>query len=248
VRSVKGALGGRGQSRCVAVLYPRLRAWRSGLREAAAPPPGRREHPRRTGRRGRGHGRRPADEGPDLRLEPPLPANLVARLSLAYTRLCGRYSICSGCGTDYSEQLDRCPGCRWPRSVSVDRTGRLPAMLTLTYPGTVHDARRGRGRLAGPACSLVADLPGSVALVVAARPRRPGAERRGRAGWRAALARTAGVNTSKKFSPVCEPLVGCQRCCAGPASVSCRPAGGEITTIGSKMRREQLGRDAARGF
>jgi hypothetical protein len=63
-------------------------------------------------------------------------ANLVARLSdLDYTRLYGRYSTCSDCGTDYSERLDRCPACRSPRSVSADRSGRLPAMLTLTYPG-----------------------------------------------------------------------------------------------------------------
>lgn len=63
-------------------------------------------------------------------------ARLVARLSdLDYTKLYGRYRTCSDCGTDYSEQLDHCPGCRSPRAILVDRTGRLPAMLTLTYPG-----------------------------------------------------------------------------------------------------------------
>lgn len=63
-------------------------------------------------------------------------ARLVARLSdLDYTRLYGRYRSCSNCGADYSDQLDRCPSCRSPHALTVDRTRRLPAMLTLTYPG-----------------------------------------------------------------------------------------------------------------
>lgn len=63
-------------------------------------------------------------------------ARLVARLSdLDYTRIYGRYRVCTDCGTDHSDQLDRCPACRSPHATVVDRTGRLPAMLTLTYPG-----------------------------------------------------------------------------------------------------------------
>jgi hypothetical protein len=63
-------------------------------------------------------------------------AHLVARLSdLDYTRLYGRYKSCTGCGLDYSVELDRCPGCRCTDGALTDRTGRLPCMLTLTYPG-----------------------------------------------------------------------------------------------------------------
>jgi hypothetical protein len=63
-------------------------------------------------------------------------ARLVARLSdLDYTRLYGRYRICSECGAEHSDQLDHCPSCLSPTARIVDRTGRLPAMLTLTYPG-----------------------------------------------------------------------------------------------------------------
>jgi hypothetical protein len=63
-------------------------------------------------------------------------ARLVARLSdLDYTRLYGRYRTCADCGAEHSDQLDRCPACRSPHAGVVDRTGRLPAMLTLTYPG-----------------------------------------------------------------------------------------------------------------
>ncbi|WP_300008181.1 hypothetical protein [Pseudonocardia sp.] len=63
-------------------------------------------------------------------------ARLIARLSdLDYTRLYGRYRTCTDCGTEHSDQLDHCPACRSPRAAIVDRTGRLPAMLTLTYPG-----------------------------------------------------------------------------------------------------------------
>jgi len=54
-------------------------------------------------------------------------ARLVARLSdLDYTRLYGRYRTCSDCGTDYSEQLDHCPGCRSPRAVVVDERAGYP--------------------------------------------------------------------------------------------------------------------------
>ncbi len=61
---------------------------------------------------------------------------MVARLSdLDYTRLYGRYRVCTTCGEDFTELLDTCPTCRSPDSTLVDRTGRLPAMLTLTYPG-----------------------------------------------------------------------------------------------------------------
>jgi hypothetical protein len=63
-------------------------------------------------------------------------ARLVARLSdLDYTRLYGRYRTCTACSTDYDAQLDRCPACRSYRSVLTDRSHRLPAMITLTYPG-----------------------------------------------------------------------------------------------------------------
>lgn len=64
-------------------------------------------------------------------------ARLVARLSdLDYTKLYGRHRVCLDCGHDYSDVLDRCPACRSGHVQLVDRTGRLPAMLTLTYPGT----------------------------------------------------------------------------------------------------------------
>jgi hypothetical protein len=63
-------------------------------------------------------------------------ARLVARLSdLDYTRLYGRYKICDACGTEYGDLLDRCPTCRSTQATMVDRSNRLPAMLTLTYPG-----------------------------------------------------------------------------------------------------------------
>jgi hypothetical protein len=63
-------------------------------------------------------------------------ARLVARLSdLDYTRLYGRYRACKDCGTDYDARLEDCPMCRCPRAVLTDRSCRLPAMITLTYPG-----------------------------------------------------------------------------------------------------------------
>ncbi len=61
---------------------------------------------------------------------------MVARLSdLDYTRLYGRYRTCSACGRDFDPELDRCPACRATLSTLTDRSGRLPAMVTLTYPG-----------------------------------------------------------------------------------------------------------------
>jgi hypothetical protein len=63
-------------------------------------------------------------------------ARMVARLSdLDYTALYGRYRVCDGCGHDYADLLDVCPACRSRLSTLVDRSRRLPAMLTLTYPG-----------------------------------------------------------------------------------------------------------------
>lgn len=63
-------------------------------------------------------------------------ARLVERLAdLDYTKLYGRFHICSGCREEFDADLDRCPRCRSGRFKIEDRTGRLPAMLTLTYPG-----------------------------------------------------------------------------------------------------------------
>jgi len=63
-------------------------------------------------------------------------ARLVERLSdLDYTKLYGRFHICSGCREEFGADLDQCPRCRSNRFKVEDRTGRLPAMLTLTYPG-----------------------------------------------------------------------------------------------------------------
>ena len=39
------------------------------------------------------------------------------------------------CGEEYDEHFDRCPACRSASRTTEDRRGRLPAMLTLTYPG-----------------------------------------------------------------------------------------------------------------
>jgi hypothetical protein len=87
------------------------------------------------GRPGRAAGWRPREAAGRAGLLSGI-TNLVARLSdLDYTRLYGRYKTCSDCGTDYSQQRYRCPGCRSSHSLLIDRTGRLPAMLTLTYPG-----------------------------------------------------------------------------------------------------------------
>jgi hypothetical protein len=61
---------------------------------------------------------------------------MVARLSdLDYTRLYGRYRICDACGHDYADLLNACPACRCTTATLVDRSRRLAAMLTLTYPG-----------------------------------------------------------------------------------------------------------------
>jgi len=90
----------------------------------------------RARRRGRGDGRGLPTRGRIVAWSRRSRANLVARLSdLDYTRLYGRYLTCSDCGTDYPEQLDRSPARRSRRAMLVDRSGRLPAMLTLTYPG-----------------------------------------------------------------------------------------------------------------
>lgn len=63
-------------------------------------------------------------------------ARLVERLSdLDYTYLYGRFHICAGCRKEYDEHLDHCPRCRSAERTTEDRRGRLPAMLTLTYPG-----------------------------------------------------------------------------------------------------------------
>ena len=61
---------------------------------------------------------------------------MVARLSdLDYTALHGRYRVCADCGQDYAEPPTACPMCGCARAALVDRSTRLPAMLTLTYPG-----------------------------------------------------------------------------------------------------------------
>jgi hypothetical protein len=63
-------------------------------------------------------------------------ARMVARLSdLDYTAIYGRYRSCDACGHDYADLLDACPACRSRTSTLVDRSRRLPAMVTLTYPG-----------------------------------------------------------------------------------------------------------------
>ncbi|GJF07401.1 hypothetical protein PSD17_63480 [Pseudonocardia sp. D17] len=63
-------------------------------------------------------------------------ARLVERLSdLDYTRLYGRFHICADCREEFVDDLDHCPRCRSGRYDTEDRRGRLPAMLTLTYPG-----------------------------------------------------------------------------------------------------------------
>jgi RNA polymerase subunit RPABC4/transcription elongation factor Spt4 len=63
-------------------------------------------------------------------------ARLVERLSdLDYTKLYGRFHICTSCREEFNGDLARCPRCRSDRFKVEDRTGRLPAMLTLTYPG-----------------------------------------------------------------------------------------------------------------
>ncbi len=63
-------------------------------------------------------------------------ARLVARLSdLDYTRLYGCYRTCTACGRDYDLDRACCPVCKSTGSALTDRSNRLPAMVTLTYPG-----------------------------------------------------------------------------------------------------------------
>jgi len=63
-------------------------------------------------------------------------ARLVAKLAeLDYSRLYGRFLICSACGQDRDDGLERCPVCRSDQYTVEDRSNRLPAMLTFTYPG-----------------------------------------------------------------------------------------------------------------
>jgi hypothetical protein len=63
-------------------------------------------------------------------------ARLVARLSdLDYTRLYGCYRTCTTCHHDYDPDGTHCPICRSTSSTLTDRSNRLPAMVTLTYPG-----------------------------------------------------------------------------------------------------------------
>jgi hypothetical protein len=63
-------------------------------------------------------------------------ARLVAALAdLDYTRLYGRFHICQACREEYDDGLALCPKCRSSWRTTEDRTNRLPAMLTLTYPG-----------------------------------------------------------------------------------------------------------------
>ena len=63
-------------------------------------------------------------------------ARLVERLSdLDYTKLYGRFLVCLDCRKEYDDSLTACPTCRSGRHAVEDRRGRLPAMITLTYPG-----------------------------------------------------------------------------------------------------------------
>jgi hypothetical protein len=63
-------------------------------------------------------------------------ARLVAALAdLDYTKLYGRFHVCMSCREEYDEGLTLCPKCRSQSRTIEDRTKRLPAMLTLTYPG-----------------------------------------------------------------------------------------------------------------
>jgi hypothetical protein len=63
-------------------------------------------------------------------------ARLIERLGdLDYTRLYGRFKICIGCRREYDDYLTCCPSCRTLEHRTEDRSDRLPAMLTLTYPG-----------------------------------------------------------------------------------------------------------------
>ena len=63
-------------------------------------------------------------------------ARLVAALAdLDYTKLYGRFHICQACREEYDDGLSVCPACRSSWRTTEDRSSRLPAMLTLTYPG-----------------------------------------------------------------------------------------------------------------
>ena len=63
-------------------------------------------------------------------------ARLVERLAeLDYTKLYGRFHVCTDCREEYDEHFDHCPSCRSTQRTTENRLSRLPAMLTLTYPG-----------------------------------------------------------------------------------------------------------------
>jgi len=62
-------------------------------------------------------------------------ARLVALSDLDYTKLYGRFRVCDDCRHEFDDRLTHCPSCRSTRSTIEDRSGRLPAILTLTYPG-----------------------------------------------------------------------------------------------------------------
>ena len=49
--------------------------------------------------------------------------------------LYGRFLACLDCREEYDDSLTACPTCRSGRHAVEDRRGRLPAMVTLTYPG-----------------------------------------------------------------------------------------------------------------
>lgn len=77
-----------------------------------------------------------ATRGTIIAWSPKSRARLVARLSdLDYTRLYGRYRTCTACSRDYYPDGTRCPVCQSTASTLADRSNRLPAMVTLTYPG-----------------------------------------------------------------------------------------------------------------
>lgn len=60
---------------------------------------------------------------------------MVARLSdLDYSHLYSRYRTCTACGCDYEARAGPLPGCRAIFSTLADRSGRPPAMVTLTNP------------------------------------------------------------------------------------------------------------------
>jgi len=66
--------------------------------------------------------------------------------SLDFTTMFGHYAMCQAksvttagrtmsCATRYSPELDRCPACGSDERQVLDKTDRLPAISTLTYPG-----------------------------------------------------------------------------------------------------------------